>query len=80
MRRTRIAKRIFECTWKMNVMNVMNVMNMWKSTTFMPYPNETKALLNVMNVVRKFFACSRTRIANLYFAIALLQTRNLNRL
>ena len=32
----------------------MNVMNMWKSTTFMPYPFETKGCLNVMNVVRKY--------------------------
>jgi hypothetical protein len=42
-------------------MNVMNVMNLWKSATFMPQPYENKGSLNVMNVVRKYFA-ARARV------------------
>ena len=53
-------------------MNIMNVMNVWKSATFMACPTERKARLNVMNVVRKCFALSRTRIAKLAIASARL--------
>jgi hypothetical protein len=44
-------------------MNVMNVMNMWKSAMFMPYRTETKGRMNVVNVVRGYFALSRTSLA-----------------
>jgi hypothetical protein len=33
-----------------NVVNKVNVVYMWKSATFTTYPNESKGLVNVVNV------------------------------
>jgi len=45
-------------------MNVMNVVNMSKSATFMPQAYESKGRLNVMNVVRKYFASGARELPN----------------
>src|SRR5215813_13590478 len=43
--------------------NVVNVVNVYKSITFTTYPHESKGLVNVVNVVQKYFGLWRTRIA-----------------
>jgi hypothetical protein len=48
----------------MNIVNIMNVMNMWKSDMFMPQRYENKGRLNVMNVVRGYFACGALILPN----------------
>ena len=42
----------------MNKVDVVNVGEHVESTTFITYPNESKGLVNVVNVVRKFFVTS----------------------
>ena len=41
-------------------MNVVNVGERYKEVTFTTYPPENKGPVNVVNVVRRFFASSRT--------------------
>jgi hypothetical protein len=43
--------------------NVVNVGERRKNPTFTTYPYETKRLVNVVNVVRGYFALSRTSLA-----------------
>jgi len=50
---------------EMNKVNVVNVGERYKSITFTTYPSESKGLVNVVNVVRRYFASSRTRVAKL---------------
>jgi hypothetical protein len=52
---------------RMNVVNKVNVVNMWKSATFTTYPHETKGVVNVVNVVRGYFACGARRMPNSIF-------------
>ena len=53
----------------MNVMNVMNVVNVGehvRNAIFTTYPYETKELVNVVNVVRRFFARGARELPNFH--------------
>ena len=41
----------------MNVVNKVNIGERYKRVTFTTYPRENKPLVNVVNVVRKYFGC-----------------------
>jgi hypothetical protein len=55
--------------------NVVNVCERLKNATFITYPYESKARVNVVNVVRKYFGVSRTPSAKLEFHVGVPNER-----
>jgi hypothetical protein len=50
-----------------NKVNKVNVVYMWKSATFTTYPNESKGLVNVVNVSPGYFGVRARRMPNKFF-------------
>jgi hypothetical protein len=79
----RAAQGPGSCGWcgdRVNVVNlesvnVVNVCERLKNATFITYPYESKARVNVVNVVRKYFGVSRTPSAKLEFHVGVPNER-----
>jgi hypothetical protein len=51
-------------------MNVVNVGERWKNVTFITYDHESKGLVNVVNVGRKYFGSCARQLPNDFSAQA----------